>query len=38
MSELQYFTQEGLDKIKQELKQLKSVEREIIKQSLAEQF
>ncbi len=36
MSELQYFTQEGLDKIKNELKQLKSVERETIKQALAE--
>jgi transcription elongation factor GreA len=36
MAEIQYFTQEGLNKLKQELKNLKSVEREKIKQALAE--
>jgi len=36
MSDLQYFTQEGLEKLKQELKYLKVVERDAIKQALAE--
>ena len=36
VSELQYFTQEGLDKLKAELKNLKSVEREKVKQALSE--
>src|SRR4051812_31445721 len=36
MADIQYFTQEGLDKLKKELKHLKSVERENVKQALSE--
>ncbi len=36
MAELQYFTQESLDKMKKELKELKTTERDKIKQALSE--
>ena len=36
MSEIQYFTEEGLQKIKEELEQLKSVERPKVIQQIAE--
>lgn len=36
MNEVKYFTQEGLDKLKQELEHLKSVERPAISQQIAE--
>ena len=36
MSQISYFTEEGLKKIKEELKQLKSVERPSISQQIAE--
>ncbi|MFN2394869.1 MAG: transcription elongation factor GreA, partial [Bacteroidales bacterium] len=36
MNEVKYFTQEGLDKLKQELEHLKSVERSAISQQIAE--
>ncbi len=36
MNEVKYFTKEGLDKLKEELEQLKSVERPAISQQIAE--
>lgn len=36
MNEVKYFTKEGLDKLKEELEQLKSVERPSISQQIAE--
>ena len=36
MSEIQYFTKEGLQKIKEELEQLKSIERPKVIQQIAE--
>ncbi|TVQ87795.1 MAG: transcription elongation factor GreA [Bacteroidetes bacterium] len=36
MNEVKYFTQEGLEKLKQELEHLKSVERPVISQQIAD--
>lgn len=36
MAEIQYYTKEGLDKLKEELNKLKSIERPLISQQIAE--
>ena len=38
MSQINYFTEEGLKKLKDELKQLRTVERPSISQQIAEAF